>query len=262
MIRALAGRILRQHRMILVALSLGVFALELLIVHIAAAFGPTMIQMFEALPPIFRSFIGAQLEELSLTAFVGFGFQHPGTLAMGVSLVVLTATIPAAERETGLLDLLLAHPVSRARYLTAVVLVLGFECLLLPSCGLLGAWVGLATIEVPDEPVWTSFIPSALGLFTLLLTWGGIALWLSTLGRRRGTAAARAAGAVLFFFLLETLSSLYAPLESWSWMSPFHYFQPISSAVSKWEWRDPAILLGLFGIAAALAFANFRRRDL
>ena len=261
MIVALAGRILRQQRWVLCSLALGVFGIGLILVYAAAAFGPTMITMLESMPPLFRSFVGAQLEDLSMTGMVGFGFQHPGTFAMGLSFMVLVATIPAAERESGMLDLLLAHPVPRTSYLLAILFVLVLGALLIPLAGLMGVWLGLATVEAAEEPAWTRFVPSAVGLFTLLLAWGGVTLLLATFGRRRGTAVARAVGAIITLLLIETFSSLYTPLQTVTWISPFHYFKPIASAVSGFDWTGPSVLLGLFAASTALAFRRFARSD-
>jgi len=239
----------------------GVFLMELLIVQIAAAFGPTMIEMFDSLPPLFRSFVGAQLEELSLSAFVGFGFQHPAILAMALSLVVLTATLPAAERESGMLDLLLARPVPRSAYLAATLGCIAIGAVALPLSQLIGTMVGLASIRVEDPPSWTQFIPSALGQAALILAFGGLTLFFAAGARRRGTAVSRAVGVILVLYVLEAFGSLYGPIERLSWLSLFHYFQPVSSAIQGPSWSDPLVLLAVFAVSTSAAFVRFERRD-
>jgi ABC-type transport system involved in multi-copper enzyme maturation permease subunit len=260
-IRALLLRNVYQQRRLLPALIAGVFGMELLIVQIAAAFGPTMTEMFESLPPLFRSFVGAQLEELSLSAFIGFGFQHPAILAMALSLVVLTATVPAAERDSGMLDLLLARPVPRSTYFAATLGSIAIGAVVLPVSQLFGTMVGLATVRVEDEPAWTQFIPSALGQAALILAFGGLTLLFASGAKRRGPASSRAVAVILVLYVLEAFGSLYAPIERLSWLSLFHYFQPISSAIRGPSWSDPLILLAVFAVSTSAAFVRFERRD-
>ena len=108
MIRALVLRELRHQRRLLLCLFAGALGLEFLLVQIAAAFqeGPGLQSIIDALPPGLRRFLAGQIGELSFASFVAFGFQHPAVMTMGIALVVLNATLPAAERESGVLELL------------------------------------------------------------------------------------------------------------------------------------------------------------
>ncbi len=267
MIRALAFRNLRNHSRLIAALAGGVFFLEILIVLIAAAFGedPAFLQTYNAVPPIIQNLsqalIGMRVEELSFAFFVSFGFQHPAAMAMGIALTVLITTVPASERESGFLDLVLAHPVSRTRYLTATLVTLLVCACLLPAAQLTGAAIGLSLVEIQNEPSWLRYAPNALGQTALYLAFGGLTLWLCSRANRRGTAASYSVGVILILFIIEALGNLYEPLETIRWISLFHYFRPILIILSGPSWTDPLILLLVFAVSTGPAFVYFSRRD-
>ena len=223
-----------------------------------------MFEMFEALPPYFRAFAGGQLmNQLSFTAFVAFGFQHPAWSAMGLALAVMTATIPAAERESGLLDLLLARPVPRARYFTATLVCLVVGMILIPAAQLLGLVVGLATIEPSEEEVtWVQFLPTTVCMSALFLACGGLTLFFSSGAKRRGSASSRAVGVILVLYVVQAFIGLYAPLEKLAWLSPFHYFRPIVNAMQGTRWSDLLMILTIFAVTTSAAFVRFSRRDI
>lgn len=266
MIRALFMRNLRHHAVLLLALWLGLVLLELAIVRIGAQIetGPGIRAILEqVLPQQLRQVIIGQVDLLSFTGLVGFGFQHPLVLTAAAAFLMVVATIPAGERETGLLDLILARPLPRARYLLAVLLLVVLGALLFPAAILAGAALGLATVQVPEQVSLGSYGPAAANLAALLLAVGGGTLLLASRARRRGVAAAQAAGLWLLFYWLDVLAGIWKPLASVSWLSPFHYFRPMESVVLRTTpWFGLAVLLGIFLAGATLSLLQFRRQDL
>jgi beta-exotoxin I transport system permease protein len=263
-IRDLLARNLRHQRNLLAALVLGLAAFEMLLVVAVAQLeaGPGLRAMVDMLPAAIREALASQLSLLSFASAVAFGFQHPFAIAASVSFVVLAATVPAAERESGLLDLILARPVSRSRYLIAVTIPVVIGALLLPLAQLAGAVMGLSIVRTPGALPWTRYLPSAAGLATVLLAVGGYTLLLATGARRRGPAVARAVGFTLAMYVLEALANIWKALEWIRWASPFHYFNPVQSAVlGSIPARNPVTLVVVFLVATALAFASFGRRD-
>ena len=264
MTAALVRRNLRHLRGILTALAVGVTGMQVLLVRIATGFdeGLDFDQLLQALPPFVRAFIGSQIGELSFGPFVGFGFQHPVVLSAGIAWVAVAATGPAAERESGLADLWLARPLSRASYLTASLATMAVGALVLPTAQLVGASIGLAIVRAENEPPWWQFAPTAAGQATLLLCFGGIALLCASAADRRGTAVARTVGVALVTYVIEAFGRLWAPLGELSWLSPFHWFRPLGSAPGGSSWGDGTVLVVLGAVASALAYTVFSKRDL
>lgn len=135
--------------------------------------------------------------------------------------------------------------------------------LLFPAAVFAGAALGLATVDAPEPVRLGDYLPAAASLAALLLCLGGITLALASRARRRGVAAAQAAGLALVLYWLDLLAEIWKPLAAISWLSPFHYFQPMQSVLLRAApWPDLAVLFGLFLAGATFALVQFERQDL
>ena len=266
MIRALTLRQLRHQRALFAAVWLGLAALEWLLVVVVARIemGPGIRALFEQfLPPAIRVLFGSLLGSASFGGLVAFGFTHPAGLVAAIGFIVVVATLPAGERESGILELILSRPVPRVRYLAAVVLLLVVAAVVLPLGLLAGAALGLQQVDNPDELSWTRYVYASTGLTCLLLAIGGYTLYFATGASRRGRAVALAVGWTVTLLWIEILAQLWAPLERVRWISPFHYYDPMGYVVAAGApLYHPAVLLGVFVVATAAAFRRFHRQDL
>ncbi len=259
-------RNLRHHARLLVSMTLGLAAFEVLIVWVAAKIeeGSGLREFLEQLlPPEAQEAVFSQFGLVSFPGAVAFGFMHPVAIVAAAAFVVVAATVPAAERESGFLDLVLARPVPRARYLLAVVLLVIVGSLLLPAALLGGAAVALAIVQVEERLPLARYVPAAAGLVFLLLAVGGYALLFAAGAKRRGAAVGRAVGLTLALYVVEFLADFWKPLDRIRWLSPFHYYKPIAAAiVPSTPIENPAVLLLAFAVLVAAAVLRFRRQDL
>jgi ABC-2 type transport system permease protein len=263
--RTLLARNLRLYAAPLAAVCVGLFAFELLLVWVAARLdtGPGLRELLEAiLPPDMRELVFAQLGLASFSGAVSFGFQHPVALAGSIAIIVALATVPAAERESGFLDLVLGRPVTRSRYLGATAVAVLLAAVLLPAALLAGAAAGMALVDAPSELPWPRYGPSAVGLAFLLLAVGSYALLFAGHARRRGIAIGRAVSLTLVFYWLDFMGAYWDALVDARKLSPFHYFAPGRALESGLGLRDPLALLSGAVIVTAAAFLVFRRQDL
>jgi ABC-2 type transport system permease protein len=264
MIRSLLLRGLRQHATLLLALGAGLFLFEWAVVWVAARIdmGPGFRQFLEALlPPDVLEVIFSQFGFGSFQGTVSFGFQHPFTLVAGIAMVTVLATVPAHERETGLLDLILARPLPRWTYLTASAIMVLLTTLLATLSVLGGAALGLAVVEPPQAVEWTAFLSSAGILGLLLLVVGAYGLLFATAARRRGVAVAQVVAVTLLFYWLDFMGEYWELLESARKLSPFHYFDPALAAESGVPPGAVMILAGVALVSALGAFLSFSRQD-
>ncbi len=264
MIGALVARHLRQHAVLLLAVALGPALFEIVLVNAAALVesGAGFRALLGQLPAVFQETLSSYIGVLSFSSMVALGFQHPVTLAAGTAAVVVLATLPAGERDTGMLDLILSRPVSRRVYLAAVLAAVVVAALLPPAALLAGSAIGLVLVDVPGELPASQYLVATAELAVLLLAASGWTLLLACTSRRRGRAIAQSAGFALTAYILEFVAEVRQGLGWIRWASPFHYFKPIPAAVlSQWSWRDPAVLLGIFVVTVALAAWSFQRRD-
>jgi hypothetical protein len=205
--------------------------------------------------------------------------------------------LPRAAGVTGVLALL-AHSLRRQRGLLLAVcaLLFAFQILLILVARGLEETGGFAQLEslIPDiVREWTN-IPAlsfrgmvsfayshpvvpraapwpaprvilslAANLSLIVLAWGGIALCVASLARRRGAAAGAAGVLVLATFILDAVGRLWAPLREVARVSPFHYHSPFPLiAGAPLPGRDVAALAGTFVAGCAAAYLVYQRRDL
>lgn len=263
---ALYTRLLRLHARLLVAIAAGVCLFEVFLIWVAAQLdtGPGL-RTFLAnlLPPEVQAVVFEQLGLASFSGAVAFGYRHPFLLVAVVAFMVAAATTPAAERETGFLDLVLARPVPRRSYLASVALLTATGAVVLAAAALAGAAIGLALVDGPDELPWTSYAAATLGLALLLLAVGGIALLAATGAQRRGSAVARALGLILAFYWLDFMGGFWDTLDLARWLSPFSYYDPTGVALGDGlPLRDVVVLLAAALVTTAAAFVEFQRQDL
>jgi hypothetical protein len=265
MIRSLFLRGLRQHAVLLGILSLGLLLFEWAVIWAAALIdmGPGFLQLLQTLLP--REMAESILGQFGFASFAGavsFGFQHPLTFVAAIAMVVVVSTLPAAEREAGLLDLILTRPVPRSRYIAAMAALTLFAAVLSPLALLAGSAVGLTVVDAPQQVSWVDYLPSAMALALLLLAIGAYSLFIATDALRRGTASAQIAGLTLLFYCLDFLGDYWDALETARLFSPFHYFDPARAASTGIPDLDIWVLGGIAVLCTVGAFLNFRVQDL
>jgi putative exporter of polyketide antibiotics len=259
-IGALVGRWLGRHKILVIVVTLGLFVFEAGLVHIAAAFdgGAGLNQIVELLPSLFRDLAKEHVRDLTADGVVSLGFNHPVAMTVMCAMIALFATSTAADREEGLLGLVLARPVSRQAYLASQVVCVILLSVVFPAVLLAGGFVGLAMVDLPGAQEPSAHVVTAVGLCLLLLAVGGLALLFGVSVPRRGVAVTWLAGLLVPLYLLEFLGFLWSGLDAVRWISPFHYMPQVASmvggdgsAVGPWPLAALALVTG------ALAFRRF-----
>ncbi len=265
MIGTLLKRHLRHHRLLILALLSAMVGFELLIITIGQSVD--QVQGFEellkSLPKFLKDLIRTKTGTMSFPTFAAIGFEHPVTMGSGLAYVIFICTIPAGERDTGLADLLLARPMTRRHYLGATMVHLHLAALAIPAFLLVGTILGLQMTDSPKALPWTDYLPAAVGLWALLVAWGGITLFIASGSQRRGASVVQVVAAVVTTFLIHVFGQLASAMNWVAWISPFHYFNPIGSTMLRKPWHlDVLTLLLIGGITATAAFHRFDKRDI
>ena len=263
------GTLLRRHllhqRVLIMFLIVGMTGFECLIINIGSAMdeGGGVADIIAKLPRFVQHFIQTQIGEISLPAFVAFGFEHPATMGGSLAYVVFVSTTPAGERDAGLLDLILARPLKRSHYLVATVLHLVATAVVLPCCLLIGTAIALAMVDTAKDIHWTNYVPAAVGLMSLLLAWGGIGLLLVSGGQRRGATVVQMVAAIVTMFLVHVLGQFSTAMDPLEWISPFHYYSPVRTTVQSESCvGGVTCLLAVFVVTTSAAFVRFQQRDI
>lgn len=213
----------------------------------------------EAFPKEMMAFFGGITELASPAGYLDTYYFNYMTLIIGILAIGVGAGLLVNDEERGILDLILAHPISRSalfwgRYLSlvlclALVLLVGQLGWMLPPQS---ANMGLS---------WVEFLRPCLPLGAVLLLFGTLALLLS-MALPSGRLASAISGALLVAnYLFVGMANLDPDLKPLVRLTPLHYYQG-GYAVLGLEWGWVVGLLAASLIMALAAWALFLRRDI
>jgi len=216
-------------------------------------------QFMEAYPEQMQAFFKSMAELNTPKGYLGTYYFSYMQLIIGILAISAGAGLLVSDEERGILDLVLAHPISRTALfwgrllglVAVLVLVLAVSWLswVIPSGG-----TGL-------KLTWIEFLRPFLPLFALLLLFGTLALLLSML-LPSGRVAGMISGALLVAdFLLVGLANSNQELKSIVKFTPLYYFQG-GDAVTGLNWGWLGGLLAVSVLFAVVAWLLFRRRDI
>jgi len=180
-------------------------------------------------------------------------------IIIGILAISAGASMVTGDEEKGILDLILAHPVSRTALFWGRLLGLAVALMIV----LLVGWLCWA---IPAEQVglglsWIELLRPFLPLFAVLLFFATTALLLSLL-LPAGRMAGMLTGALLVGnFLLAGLSKISEDLEPVMDVTPLAYYQG-GQAVEGLNWGWLAGLLAASLVPSLAAWLLFRRRDI
>ena len=180
-------------------------------------------------------------------------------IIIGIFTIGACGNLLVKDEEKGILDLVMAYPVSRAKvfwgrftaYLVAAISILTVSWLgwLVP--------IGNADLGLSAFELLSPFIP----LLAILLLFGALALMLSMLLPAVRMAIGLSGAVLVANFLLVGMSNINADLESIYKLTPFYYFQG-GRAINGIDWSWLLGLLGFTLLFVLVAWWRYHRRDI
>ncbi len=227
--------------------------------NFAAGQGQAMLDMVKAYPPEFLAFFGSN--PASIVTPEGFLGMYAFSMLppiFGIFAILVGSGLLASDEERGRLDLILAHPVSRAGLFWGRVAAFVAATVAICALGWLGfsLLLGRSALGLSWGQMALPFVPLAVQL----IVYGALALVLSLLLPSRSAAAAVAGLVMVGSYLLSSLARLEPGLQTAARLLPYEHYQ----AAAAINGLDSAALLGLLlasGLMALLAWWRFERRD-
>jgi ABC-2 type transport system permease protein len=255
------GHTLRRRRGAIIGWGIGLalYAFMMVSLYGSVAQMGNIEQFLESYPEEMLSFF-PQLTALTTPAgYLDTYYFNYMTVIAGILAVSLGSGLLVGDEEQGVLDLVLAHPISRTalfwgRWVGMALVLIG---------ALIVAWLGwvLPAGNSDLALTWLELALPFIPLFAVLLLFGTLALLLSML-LPSGRMAGMLAGALLVAnYLLVGLSNVDEDLEPVVRYTPLYEY-PGGTAIDGLDAGWLAILLAAsVGIGLA-AWALFRRRDI
>lgn len=179
-------------------------------------------------------------------------------MTVAFALVIGVRAVAGIE-DSGMLDVILAHPVSRARF------VLERFAALAVSLAVFGAvtWAAVsiaAGISEMGLPL-ANIAAACSGLALVGLVFGTVALAVGALTGRTGVAYGVTVAAALAGFLANNLAPMLEGLDFARKLSPFHYYLRGDPLRAGFDAGGSAVLVAAAAIFAGLAVWGLNRRD-
>ncbi len=264
----LTGHSLRRLRTLLLAMTGILAGFQVLVAALAdwlassSAFG----QIAALVPPNVKALMGPSfLTMMSVSGIVALGYYHTAVEAALVALMIVAGTEPVGEQEAGFTDLVLSRSVPRTAVMgRTLLLVVLCPTIVVPAMGAGTAagvrWMLRSDLPAPDPATIAAIM---VNLWALLIAWGGIAMAVASVVRRRGQAVGLVAAAALVTVLIDYLARAWTTIRQVAWVSPFHFYSPLEIVTgAPLSTASVATLLAIGAVGATTAFVVFGRKDL
>jgi ABC-2 type transport system permease protein len=242
---------------------LGIAALGLILISFYDVFmeqQADFMQMLESYPPEFLAFFGGDAASMATPdGYLGmYGFSMLPVI-VGIFALIAGSGLLASDEESGRLDLIVAHPVSRAALFWGRLAGFVVSSVAILILGWLGFAVllGGSSLDVSWGEMALPFLP----VLAQVLIYGTLALLFSMLLPARRLAAMAAGLVMVVSYFLSSMATLNESLAAVARFLPYDYFQG-GDALSGLNFTWFLGLLAGSAVLALLAWWRFQRRDI
>ena len=219
------------------------------------------LEMVESFPKELMAFFSTNeaAEMFTPSGFLNIEFFSYMPIIIGIFAILAGSGMLAGDEESGTMDLILAHPVSRTALFVGRSLAF-----LIATIGILVInWVGFL-IGLPGSGLDLNAFELGspfISLFAQLMRYGTMALVLSMLLPSRRMAAMTSGILMIASFFITALARLDKSLETLAKISPMNYYQG-GQAIDGLKWGWAIGLLGISALFVLIAWWRFERRDI
>ena len=183
-----------------------------------------------------------------------------GPLVIAAMAITAAAGSTAGEEESGILALVLAHPLERSRLIVEKAAAVALSVVVIA----IGVWLGLvAGVAVAGGGISLSHQAAlAVHLAFFGFASGALALALAAVSGRKAVAAGGAAAFAVVGFLINGFAPLVDGVSWLKFASPFYYYaghDPLGNGI---DLADLAVLGTATAALIVIATLGFRHRDL
>ncbi|MES0361796.1 MAG: ABC transporter permease subunit [Anaerolineales bacterium] len=252
---------LRRMRGAIIGWGIGLFAYGLLMVSFYSSLEMMegFIENLENYPPEMLAFFPNIMEIMTPQGYMDTYYFSYMTIILGIFAISACANLLVSDEEKGILDLLMAYPVSRSGFFwgrfagfviaTASILLISWLGWLIPA--------GSSGLELSALEMLRPFLP----LFVVLVLFGAMALLFSMLLPAARLATGLASGLLIVNFLLIGLANINPDLMPFFEFTPLYFYQG-GAAIGGLDWGNLLGLAGISTLMVMLAWWRFQRREI
>ncbi len=219
-----------------------------------------LLALVASYPEEFMAFFGDVSNFATPEGYLSVEFFSYLPLILGIFAVLAGSGLLVADEERGVLDLLMAHPVSRGALFAGRLLAFLAAMVAILAVIWLAMVAGLGSSEHMDLTP-PELARPLVAVFAQLLLFGSLALSLSLVLPSRRSAALLSGVLLVGSFFVTGLARLSEDIERVSRYSPLTYYQS-GDAIRGLNGEWLAGLLAVAGMFLLLAWWRFRQRDI
>lgn len=216
-------------------------------------------RLLEIYPRELMAFFGDMNAMFTPGGFLDVYFFSYMSLVVGIYAILTGSGLLAADEESGQLDLILAHPVSRTALFLGRLLAFVAATAAILAITWLGFLIATGWSSLPVG--WGEMALPFFSLGAVLLLFGALALLLSMFLPSRRLAAMAAGLLLVASFFITSLARVDEGLKAVARLSPLNYYQG-GEAINGLRLSWFAGLLVAAILFAALAWWKFLRREI
>ena len=222
-------------------------------------------QLLEQLPENIKAMLGDDVFSMAtVEGAAAAGLNHPLVLIiLSLAAIMTPSRHIAGEAETGTLELVLSFPVRRITlllnlYASAVVFLL-----LIVFCAFCSSLLSISIFHQLTSVLFVKMLSICCNLWLLFVFVMSLTMVLSTFEKEGSRVGIRAAGVVLFFYLLHYLSSIWDAIRFTKPFNIFSYYQPSGLMNGQRSFLlHSGVLSTLILICLLVSIFQFNRRDI
>jgi beta-exotoxin I transport system permease protein len=261
-LRTIFSRALREERGALIGWTTGMvaFCLVMLAMYPTIRGNAGFSKLLDAYPEALRKLFQLQDYTTGPGYLRSEVFSFVAPLLLTLFAVLWGSDLTAGEEERRTIDLLLANPVSRRRFVTEkwLALVTGTLVIAVALDLALGSLGPLFKLHV----AWSALTAAVLGSWLFALAFGTLALALGATTGRRGLSRGITTTLALASYLLATFSQLVTWLRPVRNLSLWQHTLGVDPLGTGFHWWRLGIVVAVTLAFGAFALWSFDRRDL
>jgi len=258
-------RVLRGRKKSLLGWSIGIFGMVLVVLlsYPAVRDQPSFGDLIEDYPEFVQQILGLG-EGLDPTSPAGY--LNSQVFANTLPIIFLIFLIAFASRETvgeereRTMNLSLAHPIRRERYIleTLVAMVLGGLLLAVIGAGTMMAFGPVLDLGLPMG----GYVGATLSVFLIALVFATLALAIGAATGSKGVTFGVTSALAVAMYIIWGLAPLVDALRGLDKVNPFFWGLAGTPILNGLQVGNALLLVAVIVILAGGAVAGFRRRDI
>jgi len=218
-----------------------------------------LMQLFNAYPEDLMAFFSGDVDLFTPSGFLQLEFFSYMPIVLGIMVISAAASLISKDEEEGVLELIVAQPISRIKVFSGRLIALILSVVLILTI----TWVGFAlgahlnNFDLSPAELARPFI----SLFAILMVFLNLSVLLSMILPGSNSASMISGFILIASYFISSLVNLDEKLEGINRFSPLKYYQG-GTAVESLDTQKLALLLGLSLVFIIFAMIVFEKRDL